>query len=283
MWSTQKRTMRGKRICTVLKASELRQKLGGLAAAGITRLWMRTLDYQTVYYDTKVDPVIHGRSNHSYEARIFIFWHEYIPFQFYLRGNCNVAMLLSQNRDAEWLARANRHMGFYTIRGSTYRGAMGALRQLLRQGRDMNLTMTPDGPRGPRRRLSQGPIYLSSRLGIPLVAIGMGYDRPWRMPTWDQFAVPRPMSRARGVWSPDIRIPPKIGRDGLEYYRSRVEALLNRLTLEAEAWAAAGSRKIGQVPTSRQPLPRGRRCVRLRPEPTHDTRANSPDSRRDAA
>ena len=90
----------------MLKASQLWQKFGGLAAAGITRLWMRTLDYQTVYYDTIVDPVVHGRSSESYEARIFIFWHEYIPFQFYLRGNCNVAMLLSQNRDAEWLARA---------------------------------------------------------------------------------------------------------------------------------------------------------------------------------
>ena len=281
--STWERTTRGKRSCTVLKASQLWQKFGGLAAAGITRLWMRTLDYQTVYYDTIVDPVVHGRSSESYEARIFIFWHEYIPFQFYLRGNCNVAMLLSQNRDAEWLARANRHMGFHTIRGSTYRGAMGALRQLLRQGRHMNLTMTPDGPRGPRRRLSLGPIYLSSRLGIPLVAIGMGYDRPWRMPTWDQFAVPRPMSRARGVWSPDIRIPPKIGRDGLEYYRSHVETLLNRLTWEAEAWAAAGSRKIGQVPTSRQPLPPRTRCVRPRPDRVHLTRANSSGTGRDAA
>jgi hypothetical protein len=244
---------------TVGKTNELRQKFGGLAVASLTRLWMRTLDYQSAYYDAMVDPVTESRPANTYDVGIFIFWHEYIPFQFYLRGNCNVAMLLSRNRDAEWLARANRHMGFQTIRGSTYGGALAALRQLMRQDRGTNLTMTPDGPRGPRRRLSSGPIFLSSKLSIPLVAIGMGYDRPWRLSTWDRFAVPRPRSRARAVWSPPIKIPPNLGRQRLEHYRCRVEAVLNRLTLEAEAWAAAGTRKINQVPTRRQPLPRGRR------------------------
>lgn len=254
------------------KPNELRHKLGGLAVASITRLWMRTLDYQTAYYDTSVDPVAHARPDRTYDASIFIFWHEYIPFQFYLRGNCNVAMLLSQNRDAEWLARANRHMGFQTIRGSTYRGALTALRQLLRQGCHANLTMTPDGPRGPRRRLSLGPIFLSSKLGIPLVAIGMGYDRPWRLSTWDRFAVPRPMSRARSVWSPSIKIPPSLDREGLEHYRERVEKVLTRLTLEAEAWAAAGSPKINQIPTRRQGLPRG---VRIAGRTIEEASANS--------
>jgi len=232
-----------------------------LAAASITRLWMRTLDYQTAYYDAFVDPVAQANATKTYDVMIFIFWHEYIPFQFYLRGNCNVAMLLSRHRDAQWLARANCHMGFQTIRGSTYRGALPALRQLLRQGCRTNLAMTPDGPRGPRRRLSPGPIFLSSKLGIPLVAIGMGYDRPWRMSTWDYFAVPRPMSRARAVWSPSMKLPPNLDREGLEHYRQHVEAVLNRLTLEAEAWAAAGTRKVNQVPTRRQALPCGLRLA----------------------
>ena len=130
--------------------------------------------------------------------------------------------------------------------------------------------MTPDGPRGPRRRMSQGPIFLSSRLGIPLVAIGMGYDRPWRLSTWDRFAVPRPRSRARAVWSPYLAIPPHLDRDGLEYYRRRVEQLLELLTLEAEAWAAAGTRKVNQVPTRRQRLPRGTHPTSPRRQTTGD-------------
>lgn len=225
--------------------------------ATVSRLWMRTLDYQTAYYDASVDPVMEARSGSLSGPRLYVFWHEYIPFQFYLRGYCNVAMLLSRNHDAEWLARATRHMGFQTIRGSTYRGAVVALRELFRKSRFMNLTMTPDGPRGPRRRMSPGPVFLSSRLGIPLVAIGMGYDRPWRMPTWDRFAVPRPYTRARAIWSPPIRIPSHLKRGGLEHYRLRLQSLLNRLTVEAERWAEEGTRRVNQVPTRRQSLPRG--------------------------
>ena len=56
----------------------------------------------------------------------------------------------------------------------------------------MNLTITPDGPRGPRRQLAQGPVYLASKLGMPIVAMGFGYDRPWRFNSWDRFAIPRP-------------------------------------------------------------------------------------------
>ena len=109
-----------------------------------------------------------------------------------------------------------------------------------------NLAITPDGPRGPRRQLATGPIYLSSKLKTPLVAVGIGYDRPWRLHTWDRFAVPRPFSRARTISSPRIQIPPDLNRAGIEAYRRRVENLLNRLTTEAECWAESGTRKIEQ-------------------------------------
>ena len=164
-------------------------------------------------------------------------------------------MLLSQHRDAEWLSRAAGHMGFETIRGSTYRGAGTALRKLMGKGKFSNLAITPDGPRGPRRKMAQGPIFLSSRLQIPLIPIGLGYDRPWRLRTWDQFAVPRPFSRGRIVLGPRIQIPRDLDRSGMERYRQQTEQLLERLTFEAESWAAAGSRKTGQFPFNRTPKP----------------------------
>ncbi len=209
-------------------------KLGGLAIAGVTRQWMRTLDYQAVFYDRTLDP-----AHEQFEGpAVFLFWHEYIPFLFYLRGHCNIAMLLSRHQDAEWLQQAARHMGFTTIRGSTNRGGVAALRELIRTSRWSNLTITPDGPRGPRRELAAGCIYVSSKLGIPLVPIGLGYDRPWRnRRAWDRFAIPRPFSRARAVVGPRIVIPSDLPRTGVERYRQRVERLLNVLTETAEQWA----------------------------------------------
>jgi lysophospholipid acyltransferase (LPLAT)-like uncharacterized protein len=232
--------------------SRFLDKLGGLAVAEFTRQWMHTLEYQVAFYDPSVDPVHPSCSGSS----IFLFWHEYIPFLFYLRGHCNTALLISQHQDAEWLSQAARHMGFQTVRGSTNRGGVAALREMFRKSHRMNLAITPDGPRGPRRGLAPGPIYLSSRLGLPLVAVGLGYQRPWRNPwSWDRFALPRPFTRARSVVSPRIQIPADLDRQGLENCRVAVEQLLNRLTTEAERWADSGARMACQQPARRAAIP----------------------------
>lgn len=227
------------------------KRLGGLGIATLTRHWMGTLDYRHAAYDEAVDPA----SPDFAGPAIFLFWHEYIPFLFSLRGHCRISMLVSKHGDAEWLSRAAGHMGFGLIRGSTNRGGARALRELMHRSRRQNIAITPDGPRGPRRRLAAGPIYLASRTGLPLVLCGLGYSRCWRMPTWDRLALPRPGARARGVTSPFLPVPARLDREGIEHHRQRAEALLNELTKLAERWAESGGRMENERPGRRQPLP----------------------------
>ncbi len=230
-------------------------KLGGLLASAAVRAWMGTLDYKAVYHDRSIDPIFpECRGN-----KIYLFWHEYILFPLYLRGHCNLSMLLSRHRDAEILSHVAHHLGFDFVRGSTNRGGVSALRELLAKSRQMHLTITPDGPRGPRRRMAPGPIYLASKLGLPLVLMGYAYDRPWRLPSWDRFAVPRPASRACAIATGEIFIPPDLDRAGLEHHRLQTEQLLNRLTEEAEAWAESRRRKPGQSRLGRATAPLSRR------------------------
>src|SRR3972149_5313307 len=232
--------------------SSLLNKLGGLLGAAAIRNWMSTLDYKVAYYDWSIDPVFPECRG----QKIYIFWHEYILFPIYLRGHCNLTMLLSRHRDAEILSHTAYHLGFDFVRGSTNRGGVAAIRELLEKSRCMHLTITPDGPRGPRRKLAPGSIYLASKRGLPLVVMGYGYDRPWRVKSaWDHFAIPRPFSRARAITSREIFIPPNLDRDGLEYHREKIERLLNCLTLEAEIWAESGARKVGQMNVERRGTP----------------------------
>lgn len=240
-------------------ASPFVTQLGAFLAASAARRWMASLDYRVAYFDPTIDPVRRDCQG----QKIYVFWHEYILFPIYLRGHCNLAMLLSRHRDADILSRVAYHLGFECVRGSTYRGAGTAIRQLLRRSRHMHLTITPDGPRGPRRRLAQGPVYLASKLGVPLVAMGFGYDRPWRVSSWDRFAIPRPMSRARAVVSPEISVPAGLDRAGVEQWRRYVEQVLNRLTDAAEDWAASGRRWAIESPLTKQtaPLPFRRRVA----------------------
>ncbi len=214
---------------------------GLLAAQGI-RAWMSTLEYRSLYYDRSLDAQI-GCD----QPRIYVFWQEYILVPLYLRGHCDLAMLLSKHRDADVLARMAYHMGFDCVRGSTNRGSTAALLDMTRRGKHMHLTITPDGPRGPRRKLAIGPVYLASRTGLPIVPLGFGADRPWRVRSWDRFVVPRPFSQVRGIIGPAVHIPADLDRDELEVRRQGVERLLTGLTLEAEDWAASGTRRQGEA------------------------------------
>jgi lysophospholipid acyltransferase (LPLAT)-like uncharacterized protein len=220
--------------------------IAGLVATSLVRRWMGTLDARWVLYDPAVDPALGAE-----RPRLYLFWHENVLLPLDRAGHADLTMLLSRHRDAEILSRVARYLGFGVVRGSTFDGASSALRDLIRIARQGHLTMTPDGPRGPRRVLAQGPIYLASKLGLPIVPMGFGYDRPWRMNSWDRFAVPRPFSRARAVMGPEICLPRRLDRDGLEHYRREVERMITRLSQEAEAWAEAGTRKEGERPFSR--------------------------------
>ncbi len=224
-------------------------KLGGLAASTFVRGWMSTLDYRALYEDESCDPAKPSVSG----MKVYALWHEYLVFPLNLRGNTHTSILLSQHRDADILERVALHFGYGWVRGSTTRGGVKALREMATHGRQRNLVITPDGPRGPRRRMAPGPIYLASRLEIPLVLMGFGYDRPWRLNSWDRFAVPRPFSRARAVMSSAIHIPRDADRGELEEHRQQCEARLNAITAQAESWARSGETLPNEQPARREP------------------------------
>ena len=200
---------------------------GTLLAFGI-RAWMRTLDARIACYQTNMDPAVASFQGPA----IYIVWHEYLALPPCNRRGCDVTMLLSQHRDAHWLTEMISQFGFKTVRGSTSKGGVKAILQITREFRNTSLVITPDGPRGPRRELTSGCIYI---------------DRPWRNPkSWDQFAIPRPSSRARIVLGPAIYVPRKQTKEQIEEIRQYAETLLHAVTLESETWAADGSLRIGE-------------------------------------
>ncbi len=215
---------------------------GTLLAFGI-RAWMRTLDARIACYDPTMDPAVAGFNGPA----IYVVWHEYLALPPCNRRGCDVTMLLSQHRDAHWLTEVINQFGFKTVRGSTSRGGVQAILKIRRSNRGTSLVITPDGPRGPRRELSSGCVFLAGLLGIPIVPLGCGFDRPWRnMGAWDKFAIPRPSSRARIVLGPAIQVPRKQTKEQIEEYRRYIESMLVAVTQEAETWAADGNMRLGE-------------------------------------
>jgi lysophospholipid acyltransferase (LPLAT)-like uncharacterized protein len=98
----------------------------GLFGATVIRALAATLDYRIVYADPLADP-IHPRNP---GRGIYILWHEYMLLPVGVRGK-GLTVLVSQHRDGELITQVLRHLKFKSIRGSTTRGGVAALRQIL--------------------------------------------------------------------------------------------------------------------------------------------------------
>ncbi|MCG8584262.1 MAG: lysophospholipid acyltransferase family protein [Pirellulales bacterium] len=229
-------------------------RTGGALSAILVRAWFRTLDCRVA-----VHAPLAGRDEPANaKKRIYILWHEFVPFPTRLHRKSSVSVLASRHTDAVIVADAAIRLGFGVVRGSSShrgktRGGEAALREMVRMSRKTHFAITPDGPRGPRRTMSKGPVFLASKLGMPLVAMGVGYDRPWRLPSWDRLALPKPYSRARAIIGPPMYLPRNLDRDGIEHYRLSAERMLNHVTAEAEEWAASGSHKVGETAMTHWP------------------------------
>ena len=132
--------------------------------------------------------------------------------------------LTSPHADGEMMARIVKGLGLEVIRGSTTRKSVSAVRELLRtHHEDVRIVITPDGPRGPPRKIQQGAIYLASKTGLPILVTGIGLSSSWTFNSWDRFKLPRPFSRTLLRCGKLIRIPADLDREGIEEWRVKVE------------------------------------------------------------
>jgi lysophospholipid acyltransferase (LPLAT)-like uncharacterized protein len=209
------------------------------AAAAIIRGLSRTYRFA---YRPLTSYLVNDRPELLGDARfIYAFWHEHIliPVKFYALPNTTI--LIGQHADGELIAQVAERMGLRVIRGSSTRGGTAAILRMLRNGwGSRHLAITPDGPKGPRRKCQFGTVYIASRTGLPVVGVGFGFSRCWRAKSWDRFAVPLPLSRVRAVSTHPILVPPGLGTPELQVYQTIVEDATNHAAAVAENWAKTG-------------------------------------------
>jgi lysophospholipid acyltransferase (LPLAT)-like uncharacterized protein len=206
----------------------------GFLAAMVVRMWVGTVRYRYRPLGESMDP----HQPHFEGRYIYAFWHENILLPAYQYGRPDIYVLISEHADGELIAEACRHLRFRLVRGSTTRKGVKAVRQMIQLAQKNHLAVTPDGPRGPRRQVQPGLVYLAARTGLPIVPMGIAWRRAWRMRSWDHFALPVPWSRASLVTTEPIRVPDTVDKDELEGYRRQVEWALEHATAVAERIAA---------------------------------------------
>ena len=169
---------------------------------------------------------------------IYTHWHRCIfPGVWFWRERGMVVMT-SQNFDGEYITRIIRLYGYGTARGSTSRGAIRVLVELirhLRQGKDVVVTV--DGPRGPRFVAQPGAVLLAKKTGQPMIGFHLSPEKCYTFrKSWDQFQVPYPFSRIVVLLTPPIYVTAEADEAEMERKLQEMQAAMDRIREEGDSW-----------------------------------------------
>jgi lysophospholipid acyltransferase (LPLAT)-like uncharacterized protein len=167
---------------------------------------------------------------------IWCFWHRsVIPAGYRFRGK-QVAVMISRSFDGEYIARILQKLGYRPVRGSSSRGAVGALmgmRRELEAGHPAVFTI--DGPRGPRYVAKPGPVLLGKRTGQPISCFFIAVKPAWILNSWDRMIIPIPFSRACAYFSAPMTVPADATEEQMAVLHQQMQETLERCRTKAEA------------------------------------------------
>lgn len=137
------------------------------------------------------------------------------------------AIMISESRDGERIARVAAALGWRPIRGSSSRGGVRALVALIREvaGGTVGGHIV-DGPRGPAGRVKPGVVPLARRSGAILLPVFVSARRRIETRSWDRFHVPLPFTRVCVRIGPPVPVPPEESPEGDEHVRAELEKSL---------------------------------------------------------
>jgi lysophospholipid acyltransferase (LPLAT)-like uncharacterized protein len=203
----------------------------GWAGFFVIHLIGRTMRWQSVG-DAHLDQILD-----SGQRAIFTFWHGRIfPATYYWR-NRGIVVMTSMNLDGEAVAQCIQKFGYGAARGSSSRGGLRALAEmirLVRQGCDTAFTI--DGPRGPRYVAKQGPVLLALKTGAAIFCFHIAMQRRIQLNSWDHFQIPLPFSRAIVLQAAPIWVPAEASEDQLRSLHEEMQRTLDDLRERGDSW-----------------------------------------------
>ncbi len=155
-------------------------------------------------------------------------------------------VMISQSRDGSRIAGAVEYIGFRPVRGSSSRGGVRALLQMVRllEG-PVVCCHVVDGPRGPRGEVKPGLILLAQRSGAALVPVLYATRQKWVAGSWDRMQVPFPFGRVVARYLPARQVARDLSPEAAEALRLELERELAREEERLEAEVTGQSRGHG--------------------------------------
>ena len=175
----------------------------------------------------------------SQEGRlpIYTFWHNRVFLSTYFWQRRRIVVMTSQSFDGEYIARFIQRFGYGAARGSSSRGGVGAVVEMVRLMRaGCPTAFTIDGPKGPRYVAKMGAVLLAKKTGSPVLPFTITCKSFWQAKSWDAFQIPKPFTRARVLIAPPIFVPPDADEAALEEKRDELQRALDEINRRGEEW-----------------------------------------------
>lgn len=162
------------------------------------------------------------------------FWHGRLLMMFKVWfGQHKLHMLISSHPDGQIIAQTTQNFGYGWIVGSSNRGARKALFDIIKTlKKGESIGVTPDGPRGPRSRVSLGVVHMARLGNAALLPVSYSANRGIFMKSWDRFFLPLPFSKGVVIYGPMIEVVDSPKSD--EELRLQLEKSLEEITQKAD-------------------------------------------------
>jgi lysophospholipid acyltransferase (LPLAT)-like uncharacterized protein len=168
---------------------------------------------------------------------IYVFWHNRIFAGTFFFRNRGIVVITSQSFDGEYIARFIRRFGYGAVRGSSTRGGVSALVELIRVMRaGLPTGFTIDGPKGPKYVAKSGACLLAKKTQNPMMPFVVETKNYWEVKSWDRLQIPKPFSRVRVFIGAPVYVSKDADETEIENKRLELQKTLDELVGRGQQW-----------------------------------------------
>ncbi len=168
---------------------------------------------------------------------VYATWHNRIFPSVYFLKNRGIVVMTSQSFDGEYIARFIQRFGFGAARGSSTRGGIGGLIEMIRlMKKGLPMCLTVDGPKGPRYAAKTGAILLAKKTGNPVLPFLVEAKSFWTINSWDKLQISKPFVRAKVFVAEPIYVAANCADEEIENKRRELQIKLDELVSRGKKW-----------------------------------------------
>jgi len=191
---------------------------------GVIQAYCRTFRITTINEAPWMDYRLKGG------CLLFCCWHQQVfPTLAYIRNfrELSPPLMISLSNDGDIGAGIVQRAGWTPVRGSSSKGGMKALKQMIREIRRSRVAgHIVDGPQGPAGIVKPGTISLAMAARAAIVPVSFSVDRAWFFNSWDRFMLPKPFARIRIAFGEIMHLNGAERKPDVEAWRRQLENVM---------------------------------------------------------